>query len=121
MEYEGCYNSAIELIEEASQEFGNRFTLNKPKYNLLKDVCEAVDNLVIENDCEIVDVSVDEAKKRFIIEVVCGDVVFYNGAGDGFSKLIRMLDSFSFSKRGRDSLCIAMNIDNMWKQVITGK
>ena len=44
MEYKGCYGSAVELIEEASQEFGNRYMLNDNKYNSLKYICEAVDN-----------------------------------------------------------------------------
>lgn len=115
MEYKGCYNSAVELIEEASQEFGDGFMLNKSKFDSLKLVCEEVDNLVEEIDCESADVSVNEATKQFTIEVVCDEVIFEHGRSNGFFKLIQMLSSFSFSKKGKEFIRITLNIDNMWE------
>lgn len=115
MEYTGCYSSAVELIEEASQEFGNGYILNDAKYDSLKYICEAVDNLVEEIDCESVNVSVNEATKQFTIEVVCDEVIFEQGRSNGFFKLIQMLNSFSFSKKGKEFIRIALNIDNMWE------
>lgn len=115
MEYKGCYSSAVELIKEASQEFGDRVSLNEAKFDSLKLVCEEVDNLVEEIDCESVDVSINEATKQFTIEVVCDEVIFEHGRSNGFFKLIQMLSSFSFSKKGRSYIRIALNIDNMWE------
>lgn len=115
MEYKGCYGSAVELIEEASQKFGNRYMLNDNKYNSLKYICEAVDNLVGEIDCESVDVSVDEVTKQFAIEIVCDEVIFEHGRSNEFFSLIQMLSSFSFSKKGKELIRIALNIDDMWE------
>lgn len=115
MEYKGCYSSAVELIEEASQEFGDKVSLNAAKFDSLKLVCEEVDNLVKEIDCESVDVSVNEATKQLTIEVVCDEVIFEHDRSNGFFKLIQMLSSFSFSKKGRSYIRIALNIDNMWE------
>lgn len=115
MEYKGCYNSAVELIEEASQEFGDGFMLNKSKFDSLKYVCEMIDNLVEEVDCESVDVSVNEVKKQFTIEVVCDEIIFEHGRSHEFFKTIQMLSSFSFSKKGKEFIRITLNIDNMWE------
>ena len=115
MEYKGCYDSAIELVNEASQKFGNEVFLNKAKFESLKPICEAVDNLVKRIDCKLVDVSVDETTKQFIIDIVCDEVIFEHGRSDEFFKLIQMLSSFYFSKAGEDCLRISLNIDNMWE------
>lgn len=115
MEYKGCYESVMELVAEASKEFGEQFTLNNEKANTLEYICEAVDKLVEDVDCESVDVSVDEVTKQLTIEVVCDEVIFEHGRSHEFFKLIQMLSSFSFSKKGREFIRIALNIDNMWE------
>lgn len=116
MEYEGCYSSAVELIKEASQQFGDKYTLNKAKYDSLTNICEAVDNLVGQIDCKSVDVSVDEITKQFTIEIVCDEVIFEYGRSNEFFTLIQWLSSFSFSKRGKDLLQITLNINDMWER-----
>lgn len=115
MEYKGCYSSAVELIEEASHEFGDAVVLNESKFDSLEYVCEYVDKLVEKTECDSVDVSVDKITKQFTIEIACDDIIFENGRSNEFFKLIQMLDSFSFSKKGRESLRITLNIDNMWE------
>lgn len=115
MEYKGCYESVVELIKEASQQFGDSYLLNDNKFANLKSVCDAVDLLVEEIDCESVDISVSDTTKQFTIEIVCDEIIFEQGRNNGFFKLIQMLDSFSFSKKGREFIRIALNIDNMWE------
>jgi hypothetical protein len=115
MNYTRCYDSMIELVEEASDKFGEGAMLNESKFDSLKYICKVTDRFIEEFECESYEVSVDEIKKRFTIELVCAEVIFENGRSNEFFSLIQLLSSFSFSKKGTDCICIVMNIDNMWR------
>lgn len=115
MSYKRCYDSMIELVEEASEKFGEGSILNETKFDSLKYVCNAIDRFIEEFECESYEVSVDETEKRFTIEVVTDEVVFEYGRSNEFFSLIQFLSSFSFSKKGADCIRIVMNIDNMWR------
>jgi len=116
MEYQGCYDSVMEIVDKATEEFSPRYTVNQKRRSMLDDICDAVDTLVSEVDCEFVDVSVDDISKQLTIAVVCDEVIFEHGRSNGFFDLIQMLDSFSFSKKGRESIQIALNINDMWER-----
>lgn len=81
----------------------------------LDKVCELVDELAIELDCESVDVSVNTSRKQLTIMVICDDIVMDDGTHP-FFELIKMLDSFAFSKCGKELLRIELNIDGLWER-----
>ena len=59
MDYPGCKGFVDDLISEASAEFSPAHTLRKNAQERLDKVCELVDALAEELDCESVDVSVN--------------------------------------------------------------
>lgn len=116
MEYTGCYDSVIELVDAGTEEFPD-YKLNEDKFSSLKDVCEMVDSLVEEiDDCECVNVSIDDHTKQLTISILCYDVIFQHGRENVFFSLIQMLSSFSFSKAKGGLLRIDLNIDGVWEE-----
>lgn len=115
MDFKGCRSAVMELVDEASKEFGSKYVLNQAQFDKLDGICDGVDKLIEDFDCEYFDVSVDDITKQFTIEVVCDEVIFEHGRSHEFFKLIQLLSSFSFSKKGREGIRIALNIDNMWE------
>lgn len=116
MEYTGCYDSVIELVDEGTAQFRG-YKLNDKKYEALNGVCETVDKLVEEiDDCECVDVSIDDHTKQLTISILCYDVIFQHGRENVFFALIQMLSSFSFSKAKGGLLRIDLNIDGIWEK-----
>lgn len=113
MEYRNCYDVVTEIINETSDRFGSTRALNERKFQSLGRVCELVDNFVKKIDFENIDVNTYETG-RLSITIVCDEVIFEHGRSDKFFELIQMLDSFSFSKAGRDLLNITLNIDDVW-------
>ena len=117
MEYIGCYDSVMEIVDEGAKEFAATHTPNEEKKAVLGDVCEAVDNFVGEIDCNFVDVSVNSNSKQLTIDIGCDDIILHGGRDSQFFTLIQMVDSFSFSKTKNGGLCIALNVDNVWERL----
>ena len=120
MEYTGCLESVVELVEEASQEFYGRFVLNHEKFEALKEICSSVDGFVYDmlDDCICVDTSVDENTKQFTIDVLLDDgIILSDENSSSFFSLIQKLSSFSFSKTKDEYLRESFNLDGMWDRV----
>ena len=117
MDFNSCRDEVMSFIDEASKDFGSQYALNKEKFGKLDAVCDGVDKLIEDFDCEYFDVSADDITKQFTIAVVCDEMILEHGRSHEFFKLIQMLTSFSFTKKGRSSVCVTLNIDNMWERV----
>lgn len=55
--------------------------------------------------------------KTLRIVIVCDELELHGGRTNGFFKLITKLDSFSFSKQGREFIKIELNISNVWERM----
>ena len=116
MEYSGCKPFVDEVIEESTKEFGAAYALQPKVRDRLYAACELVDEIVPELDCDTVDVSVNTSNKQFTIMVICDDMVLEHGRTHKFFQLIKMVNSFAFSKCGKESLRIELNIDGLWEK-----
>lgn len=115
MDYPGCKGFVDDLLNEASSEFSPAYALRKDAAKRLDKVCELVDALAVELDCEGVDVSVNTSSRQLTIMVTCDEIILESGTHP-FFELIRMLDSFAFSKCGKELLRIELNIDGLWER-----
>lgn len=116
MEYKGCYEPVLELVNEGTGQF-HGYELNRAKYEMLDAICRATDKLVGEiEDCECVNASIDDMTKQLTISILCDDVIFQHGRTGAFFQLIQMLSSFSFSKAKGSLLRIDLNIDGVWEK-----
>lgn len=116
MEYSGCKQFVDEVIEESSKEFGTAYVLQPQVLDRLYSACKLVDEIVPELDCDVVDVSVNTSSKQFTIMIICDDIVLEYGRTHKFFQLIKMVNSFVFSKCGEESLRIELNIDGLWEK-----
>lgn len=117
MEYTGCFDAVEDVVSEATEQYGGRYTLNKELYDKLPDICRGVDELFEEIECLCLDVSVyDVPYKRVAIEIICEEMVLQHGREHAFFRVIQMFDSFSFSKSKDGNVCISLNLDKMWER-----
>lgn len=116
MGYSGCKSIVDEVIEEANAEFCPAYSLKAGAVDRLHSICELVDEVVPELDCSAVDVSVNTSNKQFMFMLICDDMTLEDGRTHIFFQLIQMVDSFIFSKSGKESLRIELNIDDLWER-----
>lgn len=116
MEYKPCYNEVTSIIFDASKQFGRDYVLQEGKFGRLRDICVIIDELAQELDAEALDVSIDEYSRRLSISIECEEMVLEYGRTSDFFKLIKMVDSFSFSKAGDDLMRVDFNIERMWER-----
>lgn len=116
MEYTTCKDTIMELINDGSKEFGKTFKISQDTVRKLNDVCDGVDKLVSEIECEIVQADIDRNEKSLRITIVCDELELHGGRTNPFFSLIMLLDSFSFSKCGDESLRIELDVKNIWGQ-----
>jgi hypothetical protein len=116
-EYSGCYDLVMEIVDDATKKFNGLYILNEKKYAALEVICSMVDDFVSEIEPNFVDVSVDTNSKQLTFDIGCDDLVLEHGSSDLFFAMIRRMDSFSFSKTKNGGLCIALNLDGLWRRI----
>lgn len=118
MEYAGCNDFAYDVIDEASEKFGDSYFLNEEKYERLDEICELVDEIVMgigdEFGCDAVTVDVDPTTKELIFNIVCDEIILQHGRTHKFFALMELVDSVRFSKAKSESLRIEIGISGLW-------
>lgn len=115
MEYTGCKDATFEVIDEASDEFGDSYFLNEEKYGKLDEICGLVDELVQDDDfcCGALTVDVDTTSKVLIFNFVCDEIILRHGRSHKFFTLAGLVDTIKFSKAKPSSLRIEVGI-SLW-------
>lgn len=116
MEYTGCKDAAFEVIDEASEEFGDSYFLNEEKYGKIEEICGLVDELMCNEDfgCNALTVDVDTTTKDLIFNIVCDDIVLQHGRSHKFFTLAGLVDRIKFSKAKPSSLRIEIGVCGLW-------
>ena len=109
------YDVVEMVVDEATEQFGEYWTLPKEKRHNLKANCGLVDRLVREFDCESVEADIDDESLKLTISVVCPDIVLEYGRTHPFFTLIQRTESFRFTAVD-DSLQIDFVFDNLWER-----
>ena len=115
MEYTTCKDSVMELISDGSKVFGRDYKISEEMLSKIDEICDGVDELVSEIECESVYADIETKTLRIVI--VCDELELHGGRTNGFFKLITKLNSFSFSKQGREFIKIELNISNVWERM----
>ena len=118
MEYTGCKDAAFDVIDEATEKFGDAYFLNDEKYKGLDEICGLVDEVVqgIDDEfgCDSVTVDVDPTTKELIFNIVCDEIILQHGRTHRFFALMGLVDSVRFSKAKPDSVRIEIGISGLW-------
>lgn len=115
MDFVSSYDIVTEVIEKASSRLGDSYVLGDEQLDGLEKICEIIDNMVFEFECEGVNAEVDEETTRLTISVECAEIVISEpGRTHELFTLIGMCDSFCFSKAVENVLRVDFHIDNIW-------
>lgn len=118
MEYMGCRDEALDVIDEASEKFGDQYFINEEKYEQLDEIFDLVDEVVRifidDGVCESVTVDVDPKTKELIFNIVCDEIILQHGRTHRFFALVQMADSLRFSKAKPDSVRIEVGVLGLW-------
>lgn len=108
------YDIVEMVIDEATEQFGNRWVIPNAKKNTLKTDCELIDQLVSDFDCESAEADIDDETLKLKVSVVCPDMVLEYGRTHPFFTLIQHAESFSFSTI-EDSLKVDFVFAGLWE------
>ena len=108
------YDIVEMVIDEATEQFGNRWVIPKTKKKNLKTDCDLIDRLVSEFDCESAEADIDDETLKLKVSVVCPDMVLEYGRTHPFFTLIQHAESFSFSAV-EDSLKVDFVFAGLWE------
>ncbi len=108
------YDIAEMVIDEATEQFGNRWVVPKAKRGRIKADCAIIDRLVSDFDCESAEAEIDDETMKLTVSVVCPDMVLEYGRTHPFFTLIQHTESFSFSAV-EDSLKVAFVFAGLWE------
>lgn len=114
MAFVSTYDIVEMVIDEATEQFGNRFVVSEIKRDNLKTDCALIDRLVSEFDCESAEAEVDDETMKIKVSIVCPDMVLEYGRTHPFFTLIQHTESFSFSAVG-DSLKVDFVFAGLWE------
>lgn len=114
MEFNGCYDSVMDIVARASGKFGSRYKINNEQYDKLTDVCKLADGLIREINCESYEVSVDELKCSLYIEIVGDEIVLDYKTNKDIFLLIGLTNSFVMSKGKGNKLKLCLKLDRLW-------
>lgn len=112
------YSSVCDLVEEASEKFGDGYVLNDTQFIKLEPICNTIEELADEFDYDFIDIDADDVMKRFVIGIECNEIVVEDGRTHKIFDLFGMVDAFCFSKANSGMLRVDFFIENLWGREI---
>lgn len=109
-----AYDIVEMVIDEANDQFGNRWVIPKAKKKNLKTDCILIDRLVSEFDCESIEADISDETLKLRVSIVCPDMVLEYGRTHPFFTLIQHAEAFSFSAV-EDSLKVDFIFADLWE------
>lgn len=85
MEYTTCKDSVMELISDGSKVFGRDYKISEEMLSKIEEICDGVDELVSEIECESVHADIEEKTKTLRIVIVLMSLSFTGEEPTGFS------------------------------------
>ena len=120
MRRESCYEVVIDLVAQATEKHGEHYQLNRKVTQLFPEICNTIESVIQENDCEYFDVDIFEDTMQLVISIASEDMIISRKATPSFCKLVNMVDSISFSRPKIDSLRTEFRFDHVWEKINNG-
>lgn len=93
-----CYDAVMEKVREADRAFGEEYKLNEASLEMIKEHCEAIDEVMDSNYAEEFAVRIDRDKMTPVVTMISGDFVA-EGESNKYYDLIQKVKSFGFYQR----------------------
>lgn len=111
----GTYHIVEMVLDEATEQFRERWVVPAIQREKLKTDCALIDQLVYEFDCESAEADVDDDTLKLRISIVCPDMVLEYGRTHPFFTIIQHVESFCISAVG-DSVQIDFIFAGLWEK-----
>ncbi len=85
MEYTTCKDSVMELISDGSKVFGRDYKISEEMLSKIDEICDGVDELVSEIECESVHADIEEKTRALRIVIVCDELELHGEEPTGSS------------------------------------
>lgn len=113
-----CFDVVESVTEEATQRFAPVFTENQERKDILKQYCEAIDQLIDDISGSSIEVEVDEIKMTISIAIGCEEIIIYPD-NDLFYKLAeRALVIKFYPDEDDQSMVMEFVFPSIWEKVI---
>lgn len=91
-----CFDAVSMVVEEATAQFAPIWKLDKEKYRILKQYCEALDAIAEEFDGRSFDVEIDDIAMTIAITLECPELIIESN-NHRYCSLAQRAISFGFS------------------------
>ena len=109
-----CFDVVESVVEVANERFAPIFTLDEHKYDVLKNYCEAIDDLSDEFDGEYFEVDIDEDTMEVKISLECLDITI-ESREHVICELAKRSVRMSFSTSG-ENVRVSFVFPSIWKK-----
>lgn len=76
MEYTTCKDSVMELISDGSKVFGRDYKISEEMLSKIDEICDGVDELVSEIECESVHADIEEKQRHSVLSLCVMNLSF---------------------------------------------
>lgn len=111
-----CFEVVVPIVDEATSQFAPLWVLNRERYDILLQYCDAIDNLSNEFHGEAIEVEVDDINMTISISLECWDMKL-SSTSHIFYRLYERAISSSFSSSGDGNLCIKFIFPSIWEKI----
>lgn len=115
MSFVKCFDAVEMVIEEANKQFAPLWKLDKEKYRILEQYCQAIDSLSDEFGGISYDVEVDDIAMTIAITLECQDMNIQQQSHKYYSLAQRAV-TFGFSVSEDGNLNIRFVFPSVWKK-----
>ena len=120
MSRESCYEVVVDLVTQATERNGNHYKLNQKMTQQLPGICQEIESVIHENECEYFDVDIYEETMQLVISIVSEDMIISRKETPRFCDFVRVADSVSFSRPKIDTLRTEFRFDHVWERINDG-
>jgi hypothetical protein len=111
-----CFDIAEMVIDEATKQFKHLAILDNDRVDILKDYCDAIDNLSDEFDGTEINVSVDSINGFVIITLTCEEIIIER-ISHMFYELVERTVSLKFYETNNGKLNVEFTFPSLWKKI----
>ena len=115
MSFVKCFDAASMVVEEATSQFKPIWKIDKEKYRILEQYCDAIDEISDEFNGISYDVEVDDIAMTISIVLECQDILIQQKSHIFFS-LTQRTNAIGFSVSENGNLNVKFIFPSVWNK-----
>jgi hypothetical protein len=115
MNFITCFDVVSMVVDEATERFAPLWRVDNERYDVLRQYCEALDQVAAEFDGESFEVEVDEIKMTIAITMTCSDLTVQSASHVLYQLGERAL-SLRFNTTAEGDLAVTLTFPSVWEK-----